>query len=80
MNSPTNSFFLPLYIGASPQTGSETSLYGAGNDYVVFKDVDCDGSESSLLSCGYSGPGNYTDECGTAGVICEKSKVLCILW
>ena len=50
----------------------QNARYGQGTGPIFFANVNCLGSESSLLSCGHSGVGNHNcDHSKDASVLCR---------
>lgn len=63
---------LHLVIDAAAVPGG---LFGPGSGPIVLSNVQCAGTESTLLSCQADPPGmNDCDHTQDAGVICPPSK------
>ena len=53
----------------------QNARYGQGTGPILFGNVNCLGSESSLLSCEHSGVGNHNcDHSKDASVRCENTR------
>ena len=60
--------------GAVALTYTTTAYFGRGSGGIFLDRVNCDGTESSLISCSSSGVGVHTcDHSQDAGVRCQGS-------
>ena len=65
-------YVMHYFITSGAVAVTSTSYYGQGSGGIFLDQVNCDGTESSLISCSSSGVGVHTcDHSRDAGVQCQ---------